>query len=284
MKFNIRYPLFAPANDYGQGGEAPQAEEVVIDEVEVDDYDPSIHDDPDSPDYRGPDWDPDAVADPVEPKVNLRGIAPAVGFDPDALGDAFARGLAKVGVVPPTKQPKVTEEDFRKTAGWKSATPEEVTELFNPDTTPERKLKLLNDMLTGAQTYATNVARGLHHDVSSRFDTYAQQQQEVARQGAVQVEVGNAVTRYPALKAYQKHLPQIFESLRATGYRPKTADEGQRMFASYAMKTIRQFVPNFSLQSQKAASSRPMAKSINNGGTPGVSKQGKKPAWRGIWD
>lgn len=283
MKFNIRYPLFTPADDLGQGGGAPVVEEHV-EEVEVDDFDPMIHDDPESPDYRGPDWDPNAVVDPPEPKINLRGTAPPAGFDPDVLGDAIARGLGKAGVTPPAKQPKVTEEEFRKTAGWKSVTPEEVTELFNPDTTPERKQQLLNDMLTGAQNYATNVARGLHLDVSGRFDTYAQQQQEVARQGAVQIEVGNVVTRYPALKAYQKHLPQIFESLRATGYRPTTSDEGQRKFASYAMQTIRQFVPNFSLQSQKAASARPMARSINNGGAPGVGKGSKKPAWRGIWD
>jgi hypothetical protein len=283
MKFGNLDKLFGPVEEWSpSGGGAPVEPEPQT--VEVDDYDPAIHDDPENPEYRGPDWQPGQTpaADPT-PAVNFRQTAPA-GFDPDMMGDAIARGLTKAGAIPAPQKQQITEEDFRKTAGWKSASPEEVTELFNPDTTPERKLELLNGMLTGAQTYATNVARGLHHDVSSRFDQYTTQQQEQLRVQAVHSEAAAVTTMYPALKQYGQHLPKIFESLRATGYRPKSVEEGRRVFASYAMQTIRQFVPNFSLQSQKAASVRPMAGSVNNGGSHGTSRPGKKPDSIAIWD
>jgi hypothetical protein len=250
------------------------------DSVELDDYDPAIHDDPEHPDYRGQREEGGEAGG--KPKVSTRpGDA---GLTPDAVAAAVTAAL-RSGGGQQQQQPQFDQAAFRKQIGYREVTEQDLATLMDPEKPAAERAKALQDLLDAREKSVLTVANALHAQLSERFGSFESHIAEQRRETAKKAVLGDVVKAYPALKPLESALPEIFESLRQSGYRPKTPEEGIRMIASFAQQTIRKFNPTFSLKPSQAQSRRPMAGSVNTGGAAGgPGRPGKKEPFNDLWD
>jgi hypothetical protein len=247
-----------------------------------DDYDPAIHDDPDHPEYRGQREDGDG-GDGGQAKVSHR--PGAAGFTPDAVAAAVTAALKAGGGQQQQQQPQFDQAAFRKQIGYRDITEQDVATLLDPEKPAAERAKALQDLLDARERSVLTIANALHAQLNEKLGGFEQSFAEQRRESAKKAVLGDVVKAYPALKPLENSLPEIFEALRQTGYRPKSPEEGIRMIASFAQQTIRKFNPTFSLKPSQAQSRRPMAGSVNTGGAAGgPGRPGKKEPFNDLWD
>jgi hypothetical protein len=283
MKWNLdKYGLRGPEdgdNDLWQ--DDPPA---VSDDNTPDDYDPAIHDDPDSPDYRGQ-RDDDGNEPPAggNPPPSRRSGSP--GFGPDDIAAAVTAALRSGGQQQQQQQQQFDQGAFRKQIGYRDITETDLTALLDPEKPAADRAKLFQELLDAREKSVLTIAQALHQQLAEKVGGFEQSFAEQRRESARRTVINDVVKAYPALKTVEGSLPEIFEALRATGYRPKTPEEGIRMVASFAQQTIRKFNPTFSLRPSQAPARRQMAGSVNNGGAAGSpGRPGKKEPYNELWD
>ena len=217
------------------------------------------------------------------PPPSRRSVAP--GFGPDDVAAAVTAALRNSGGQQQQQNQQFDQAAFRKQIGYRDITEADLTALLDPEKPVAERAKLFQELLDAREKSVVTIAQALYAQANEKIagfeKTFSEQRRETARKQVL----SEVVKAYPALKPLEGSLPEIFEALRATGFKPKTPEEGIRMVASFAQQTIRKFNPTFSLKPSQAQTRRPMAGSVNTGGASGSpGRPGKKEAFNDLWD
>lgn len=177
----------------------------------------------------------------------------------------------------------LSPDELRQMIKYREVGESDLAILMDPEKPLAERAKALNDLLDARDQSNQILIRSMYEKLGGQFQSFQQAQAEQHRVAARDTFLGSVVAKYPALKDFQHAMPEIFEALRATGYKPQSAEEGLRALASFAQKTIRKFNPQFSL-APSTNGRRQMAGSINNGGRSSAPARGQQtPKFQQIW-
>jgi len=283
-RYGFREPADDTVNDLWQDDNAnlPDNDGAAL---EVDDYDPLKHDDPDSPDYRDPNG---GSGEPAGGEPARRpSVRPAKAFGPDDVAAAVVAGIKANGLGQPNQAagaPAFDEKAFRQQIGYRDITEQDLVSILDPEKPAAERAQLLQALFDAREKSVIKIANSLFQQVNGQYQELNGHISEQRRVQARSTLVADAVKSYPALKDYADIMPEIFEGLRASGFRPKSAEEGVRALASAAQNTIRRYNKTFSLRPSQAQPVRRMAGSVNSGGHGGSPKPVKTQPFNELWD
>lgn len=257
-------------NDPGGGGNEPELE--LEDDLQ-DDYDPLIHDDPDSPEYRAPAGDDDDD-EPAEPRHSRR-APPAPALDVETLTGAFKAAIG--AAQPPAPKKQQTLEEFRQEIKYRKVAEADIKMLMDPEATHQQKADALESLLEARDNASLAVAYKLFQHADGNYAKVNGFMQQQEQQQIEQKFATDVTTAYPALKKFAKLVPKIARQLQAEGVQVKNVDHAIRLVASRAQAEIREYNPTFSLRDSRPSTNRRMAGSVNNGNATSSSARPQRP-------
>lgn len=218
-----------------------------------------------------------------------------VAMSPQQLTQ-LAQSIGRVAAPPQPTQPRMTEEEFRRTTGYPTVNQQHVGQLWGDTATEQTRMTAFQQLMDQVVKHIYQVngmaLQNVQNTWETKFTNELSPLQEMVRQQHSSALADHVVQSYPVLQTYQHVVPQVIASLRAQGYRPTDGQEAIRTVAAQAEQFIRGLIPQFSLQPQQqvqqaqSRSAMPQMASMIQGGQNGASQArqgGNKPAWASVF-
>lgn len=228
-------------------------------------------------------YDSDKDDSSAERPAGFRKVTPPVApVDAAAIARAVAEGIRPMLPSQNQQPQQMSEEEFRKATDYFSVNPEmakQFATLLGLEVDDDRTGKLaglLQSIVDGTARHALKTAglmQGvLKEELASRVTGIETRHQQQATEKFLE----SVQTRYPALKAHRDILPDVLNQIKASGAKPKNAEEAAKLVAKAARDHIRKFIPDF--MNSNSPKARRMAGSFTGGGasTGGFGAGGQK--------
>lgn len=177
----------------------------------------------------------------------------------------------------PTQHAQMTPEELDAKLQRFKVTEDHIAKVFDPETPPALKMKLLQEMLDGAARHAVTSSQVLMNGALSPIQQQQEQYNAYVREQKLSKLTKHVETKFPALAGKKQVIKDSINALIASGYSPPGGSKSalQKEVAKIAQQRIRQVDPTFSLKSvntQRQASSfgsrRGSGQPVNNSASP----------------
>lgn len=177
----------------------------------------------------------------------------------------------------PTQHAQMTPEELDAKLQRFKVTEDHIAKVFDPETPPAVKMKLLQEMLDGAARHAVTSSQVLMNGALTPIQAQQQQYEAYVREQKLSKLTKHVETKFPALAGKKQVIKDSINALIASGYSPPGGSKSalQKEVAKIAQQRIRQVDPTFSLKSvntQRQASSfgsrRGSGQPVNNSASP----------------
>ena len=177
----------------------------------------------------------------------------------------------------PTQHAQMTPEELDAKLQRFKVTEDHIAKVFDPETPPALKMKLLQEMLDGAARHAVTSSQVLLNGALSPIQQQQEQYNAYVREQKLSKLTKHVETKFPALAGKKQVIKDSINALIASGYSPPGGSKSalQKEVAKIAQQRIRQVDPTFSLKSvntQRQASSfgsrRGSGQPVNNSASP----------------
>lgn len=203
-------------------------------------------------------------------------------FDYDRLGQAVAQAIPQPSA-PPPQQAEMSEEDFRKHTKYWEPDQTYADELFNPETSPQRRHQLLQQFAQNVYGHATTVNQLSGQALRGYFDERITPLMTKQQEAQLNDFNSRVETAYPSLKGKGQLMTAAIQQLNTEGFKARSAQEAHKAVAERAALLAQQVDPNFSLQAgTNGSSTMPTPAGVNNrgGSAPnGSGGGGKQKPW-----
>lgn len=161
---------------------------------------------------------------------------------------------------PRQQEHQMTPEELDAKLQRFKVTEDHIAKVFDPETPPAVKMKLLQDMLDGAARHAVTSSQVLMNGALSPIQAQQQQYEAYVREQKLSKLTKHVETKFPALAGKKQVIKDSINALIASGYSPPGGSKSalQKEVAKVAQQRIRQVDPTFSLKAsntQRQASS-----------------------------
>ena len=177
----------------------------------------------------------------------------------------------------PTQHAQMTPEELDAKLQRFKVTEDHIAKVFDPETPPALKMKLLQEMLDGAARHAVTSSQVLMNGALSPLQERQAQYDVYVREQKLSKLTKHVETKFPALAGKKQVIKDSINALIASGYSPPGGSKSalQKEVAKIAQQRIRQVDPTFSLKSvntQRQASSfgsrRGSGQPVNSSASP----------------
>jgi len=177
----------------------------------------------------------------------------------------------------PTQHAQMTPEELDAKLQRFKVTEDHIAKVFDPETPPALKMKLLQEMLDGAARHAVTSSQVLMNGALSPIQQQQEQYNAYVREQKLSKLTKHVETKFPALAGKKQVIKDSINALIASGYSPPGGSKSalQKEVAKIAQQRIRQVDPTFSLKSastNRQASSfgsrRGSGQPVNNSASP----------------
>lgn len=177
----------------------------------------------------------------------------------------------------PTQHAQMTPEELDAKLQRFKVTEDHIAKVFDPETPPAMKMKLLQEMLDGAARHAVTSSQVLMNGALSPIQQQQEQYNAYVREQKLSKLTKHVETKFPALAGKKQVIKDSINALIASGYSPPGGSKSalQKEVAKIAQQRIRQVDPTFSLKSastNRQASSfgsrRGSGQPVNNSASP----------------
>lgn len=177
----------------------------------------------------------------------------------------------------PMQHAQMTPEELDAKLQRFKVTEDHIAKVFDPETPPALKMKLLQEMLDGAARHAVTSSQVLMNGALSPIQQQQEQYNAYVREQKLSKLTKHVETKFPALAGKKQVIKDSINALIASGYSPPGGSKSalQKEVAKIAQQRIRQVDPTFSLKSastNRQASSfgsrRGSGQPVNNSASP----------------
>ena len=177
----------------------------------------------------------------------------------------------------PEQHAQMTPEELDAKLQRFKVTEDHIAKVFDPETPPALKMKLLQEMLDGAARHAVTSSQVLMNGALSPIQQQQEQYNAYVREQKLSKLTKHVETKFPALAGKKQVIKDSINALIASGYSPPGGSKSalQKEVAKIAQQRIRQVDPTFSLKSastNRQASSfgsrRGSGQPVNNSASP----------------
>jgi len=177
----------------------------------------------------------------------------------------------------PQQHAQMTPEELDAKLQRFKVTEDHIAKVFDPETPPALKMKLLQEMLDGAARHAVTSSQVLMNGALSPIQQQQEQYNAYVREQKLSKLTKHVETKFPALAGKKQVIKDSINALIASGYSPPGGSKSalQKEVAKIAQQRIRQVDPTFSLKSastNRQASSfgsrRGSGQPVNNSASP----------------
>ena len=177
----------------------------------------------------------------------------------------------------PTQHAQMTPEELDAKLQRFKVTEDHIAKVFDPETPPALKMKLLQEMLDGAARHAVTSSQVLMNGALSPIQQQQEQYNAYVREQKLSKLTKHVETKFPALAGKKQVIKDSINALIASGYSPPGGSKSalQKEVAKIAQQRIRQVDPTFSLKTQNTqrqassfGSRRGSGQPVNNSASP----------------
>lgn len=149
------------------------------------------------------------------------------------------------------QQPMLTQDEIDAKLQRFKVTEEHIQKVFDPETPPALRMKLLQEMLDGAAKHAVTSSQVLMQSALSPLQQQQEQYSAYVRNEKIVKLTKHVETKFPALAGKKQVIKDAIQALVESGYNPPGGSKSalQKEIAKIAAQRIRQVDPSFSLKS-----------------------------------
>ncbi len=230
-----------------------EAEENELEDLYSEEPDNSAENPGEEPEVDDFDPEKDEEIEPQEGEEQAAAPAPRKQTSKAAFGPQDVASIVKATLAasqPQRQEPakQMTPEEFKAAIKYRAVTEADVATLFDDAKTPAEKAAALNALFDAREASQQMVIRALYDQINGKVTNFEHGAAESKRVAARDQLLGRVTKRYSAFKQYAQVLPEVFEQLRESGWRPSQegpagSDEAERKIASVAQAVIRKYNP-----------------------------------------
>jgi len=149
------------------------------------------------------------------------------------------------------QQQMLTQDEIDAKLQRFKVTEEHIQKVFDPETPPALRMKLLQEMLDGAAKHAVTSSQVLMQSALSPLQQQQEQYNAYVRNEKITKLTKHVETKFPALAGKKQVIKDSIQALVESGYNPPGGSKSalQKEIAKIAAQRIRQVDPSFSLKS-----------------------------------
>lgn len=158
---------------------------------------------------------------------------------------------AALANAPRQQQQQLTQEEIDAKLQRFKVTEEHIQKVFDPETPPALRMKLLQEMLDGAAKHAVTSSQVLMQSALTPLQQRQEQYDAYVREQKISKLTKHVETKFPALAGKKQVIKDSIQALVESGYNPPGGSKSalQKEIAKIAAQRIRQVDPSFTLKS-----------------------------------